>query len=136
MENALGLLGFSRDVSTIDVVSLLEKGFTKRNYLNAKQFIGFSHDEMATILSVSTRTLETKGNNDRLNDSASERLLKLAEVLVLGTQTFNNLDLFRGWLERPLRPLGGKSPKEIMVNMYGLDTVKNLLGRISHGVYS
>lgn len=136
METAFTLLGIPGNPSSVEVVDLLEKGLTKRSYLKAKEFTGFSHQDMATILSVSTKTLENKKATDRLSDTASERLLKLAEVAAQGNQVFNNPALFREWLQRPLRPLGGKRPVELMVNMYGLETVKNLLGRIEHGVYS
>ena len=136
METAFQLLGVAGNPSSVEVVELLEKGLTKRNYLKAKEFTGFSHQEMATVLSVSTKTLEGKKGNDRLSDTASERLLKLAEIASLGHFIFNNYDLFREWLQKPLRPLGGKKPVELMVNMYGLETVKNLLGRIEQGVYS
>ena len=136
MESALQLLGISGSPSHADVVEMLEQGFTKSNYLKAKEFTGFSHQDMATILSVSTKTLEGKRNKDRLSDTASERLLKLAEVAALGINVFNSADHFREWLKRPLRPLGGKKPIEMMVNIYGLEMVKQLLGRIEQGVYS
>lgn len=136
MDAALQLLGISGSHSSVEVVDLLEKGFTKRNYLKAKGFTGFSHQVMALILSVSTKTLEGKKPNDRLSDTASERLLKLAEVAALGNKVFNDSDLFKAWLQKPLRPLAGKRPVDLMVNMYGLETVKSMLGRIEHGVYS
>lgn len=136
METALRLLGIPGKPTDVDVVELLEQGFTKSSYLKAKEYTGFSHQDMAMILSISTKTLEGKGNKDRLSDTASERLLKLAEVVALGVNVFNSTELFREWLRRPLRPLGGKKPIDLMVNMYGLDTVKQLLGRIDQGVYS
>ncbi len=136
MEAAFKLLGITGNPSQMEVVDLLEKGLTKQNYQKAKEFMGFSHQDMATILSISTKTLEGKANKDRLSDTSSERLLKLAELAALAMQTFNSTELFHEWLQRPLRPLGGKKPVELMVNMYGLDMVKNLLGRIEHSVYS
>lgn len=136
MESALKLLGIPGNPSEIEIVDLLEKGLTKQNYQKAKEFTGFSHQDMATILSISTKTLEGKKSKDRLSDTASERLLKLAELAAQGIQVFNSAETFREWLQRPLRPLGGKKPVDLMVNMYGLDTVKNLLGRIEHSVYS
>lgn len=136
MYSALHILGIPGKPSEVDVVELVSKGLTKKNYLNAKEFTGFSHQDLALILSVSTKTLETKGINDRLSGSASERLLKLAEVAALGKTVFTDAALFREWLHRPLRPLGGKKPAALMVNMYGLEMIRQLLGRIEHGVYS
>ena len=136
MLSALQILGIRNRINDVGVVDLLERGLTKSNYLKAKALTGLSHQDLAMILSVSTKTLEGKRGNDRLSDSASERLLKFAEVLALGKQVFNNQENFNEWLKRPLRPLGGRRPLDLMVNMYGLEVVRQLLGRIEHGVYS
>lgn len=136
MESALQLLGIPGSHTSVEVIELLEKGLTKRNYLKAKELTGFSHRDMAEVLSISTKTLEGKKATDRLSDTASERLLKLAEVAAMGIYVFNSPQLFREWLQKPLRPLGGKRPVDLMVNMYGLETIKSLVGRIEHSVYS
>ncbi len=136
MVSALQLLGIPAKTTDVGLVELLEEGFSKSTYMKAKEFTGFSHQDMATILSVSTKTLENKRGRDKLSDTASERLLKLAEVAALGIHALGSAELFREWLRRPLRPLGGKKPVDLMVNMYGLEMVKQLLGRIEHGVYS
>lgn len=136
MVTALQLLGIPGKKSDVDLVELLEEGFTKNSYLKAKELTGFSHQDMAAVLSVSTKTLESKRGRDKLSDTASERLLKLAEVAASGIHVFGSVELFREWLRRPLRPIGGKRPVDLMVNMYGLEVVKQLLGRIEHGVYS
>lgn len=129
-------MGVQGNPSSVDVVELLERGLTISSYLQVKEFAGFSHKDMAAILSVSAKTLETRKKTDKLNSTASERLLKLAEVADLGIQVFTSATLFQDWLKKPLRPLGGKKPVNLMVNMYGLEIVRNLLGRIAHGVYS
>jgi putative toxin-antitoxin system antitoxin component (TIGR02293 family) len=88
------------------------------------------------LLSVSAKTIERKKSNERFDDTASERLIKLAEIIALGREALGNDEALQQWLLRPLRPLGGKQPVEIMKNMYGLEAVKQLLGRAKHGVYS
>ena len=57
MESALKLLGILGSPSEIEVVDLLEKGLTKQNYQKAKEFTGFSHQDMAMMLGSSTTTL-------------------------------------------------------------------------------
>lgn len=120
----------------VRVIELVGKGFTKQNYLNAKKATGFSHEQMSSILSVSTKTIEKYKASDRLDEKASERLLKLAEIIALGIKALGSVEILNDWLKKPLRPLEGKRPIDLMGNFYGLETVKNLLGRIEHSVYS
>jgi putative toxin-antitoxin system antitoxin component (TIGR02293 family) len=138
---ALKVLGFRNikegKISSTFIIDLIDKGFTKRNYVNLKDALGFTNTRMANILSVSTKTIESYKVSDHLPDTASERLFKLAEIAALGSQVFDkDHDLFNDWLNKPLRPLNGKKPIDMMTNIYGLDMVKNLLGRIEYSVYS
>src|SRR5687767_14987211 len=138
---ALKVLGIRNvregQINSTYIIDLIDKGFTKKNYMALKEALGFTNTRMASILSVSTKTIEAYKVSDHLPDTASERLFKLAEIAALGTQVFNkDHELFNDWLNKPLRPLNGKKPVELMSNIYGLDMVKNLLGRIEYSVYS
>jgi putative toxin-antitoxin system antitoxin component (TIGR02293 family) len=138
---ALKVLGFKNikegQINSTFIIDLIDKGFTKKHYSNLKEVLGFTNTRMAGILSVSTKTIEAYKSTDHLPDTASERLFKLAEIAALGNQVFEkDHELFNDWLNKPLRPLNGKKPTELMTNIYGLELVKNLLGRIEYAVYS
>lgn len=126
----------SRPAGEVEIIDIIQNGLSKKNLLKVKNLTGFSFATLAGILSISTKTIESYGPEDKFSDTASERLLKLAEVLALGKKVFGDEEILNDWLHRPLRPLNGKRPLDIMVNFYGLEMVKNLLGRIDNSVYS
>jgi putative toxin-antitoxin system antitoxin component (TIGR02293 family) len=136
MENAFQILGIKERDDPNSVYFLIEKGLPKSAYLRAKKTTGLSNQVLADILSVSSKTIEKKKPSDRFDDTASERLYRLAEVVALGKEVLGDIQLFREWMQRPLRPLDGHKPIEMMKNTYGLDLVKEVLGRIKFGAYS
>jgi len=139
MEKALEVLGLAVPAggSSADYfVFLIEKGIPKRSLERAKHATGLTYTVLAQLLSVSAKTIERKRPSERFDDTASERLVKLAEIIALGREALGNDEALQQWLVRPLRPIGGKCPVDFMKNMYGLELVKQLLGRIQYGVYS
>jgi putative toxin-antitoxin system antitoxin component (TIGR02293 family) len=139
MEKALEVLGLAipKAGSSADYfVFLIEKGIPKRSLERAKRATGLTYTVLAQLLSVSAKTIERKRPSERFDDTASERLVKLAEIIAIGREALGNDEALQQWLLRPLRPLGGKRPVDFMKNMYGLELVKQLLGRIQYGVYS
>ena len=139
MEKALKVLGLpkpGKGSSADYYVQLIEKGISKRSLEKAKTATGLTYAVLAEMLSVSAKTIERKKPTERFDDTASERLVKLAEIIALGRESLGSDEALQRWLIHPLRPLGGKRPVDLMKNMYGLEMVKQLLGRIMHGVYS
>jgi putative toxin-antitoxin system antitoxin component (TIGR02293 family) len=137
---ALQILGLKprsdNEKSEIAIIRIIQNGLSKRNLLKIKSLTGFSYATLARILSISTKTIESYQPEDKFSDTASERLFKLAEVLAFGKKVFGDEEILNDWLNRPLRPLDGQRPIDVMVNFYGLELVKNLLGRIENSVYS
>jgi putative toxin-antitoxin system antitoxin component (TIGR02293 family) len=139
MEKALEVLGLAvpeKGSSADYYVFLIQKGIPKRALERAKRATGLTYALLAQLLSVSAKTIERKKPAERFDDTASERLVKLGEIIALGREALGDDDALKQWLVRPLRPLGGKAPVDLMKNMYGLELVKQLLGRIQYGVYS
>ncbi|MGE0770313.1 MAG: antitoxin Xre/MbcA/ParS toxin-binding domain-containing protein [Cyclobacteriaceae bacterium] len=136
MNGALGILGLKEKEDANSIYFLIEKGLPKSAFLKAKKTTGLSNQVLAEILSVSAKTIEKKKASDRFDDTASERLYRLAEVIALGQEALGDGETFKEWLHRPLPPLDGHKPLEMMKNTIGLELVKEILGRIKHGVYS
>jgi putative toxin-antitoxin system antitoxin component (TIGR02293 family) len=51
-----------------------------------------------------------------------------------GIEVFGDRDNFNIWLNSRSIALGGRSPKELLDTKFGIDLVKDELGRIEHGV--
>jgi len=134
---AIGIGDQTKRLSAIELVEAVKMGLPAKVYVAVQKETGLSQAEIAEILGVSTRYLQAKRQNDLLNTTASERLVKLREIWSFGLDVFNGNKVdFKEWLYEPLAPLDGKSPMYIMTNFIGMEQVKQLLGRIQYGVYS
>lgn len=126
-----------KNYSAIQLSDKIEQGFPFAAYLDFQHETGFSRTDMARCLSVSTRYLQNKTKADTLNKPASERLIVMTRIWDAGLVTFDgNKEVLNQWFRRPLMPLHGRTPLQLMTNFIGMEEVRQLLGRIQHGVYS
>ena len=61
---------------------------------------------------------------------------ELESIYSYGYKVFEDVDRFNCWIFSPNRALGGKAPYDLLDTQYGLEEVKNIIGRIDYGVYS
>src|SRR5688572_8126589 len=100
MEKALEILGLSIPAagSSADYFFfLIEKGIPKRSLDRAKRATGLTYAVLAQLLSVSAKTIERKKPAERFDDTASERLVKLAEIIALGREALGNDEALQQW---------------------------------------
>ncbi len=93
-------------------------------------------EEMSSILHVSARTLRRYDKTTSLNMEQSERIIELSDLYNYGERVLDNLSNFKTWLDTPVLAFGQKKPKEFLDTSVGIRMIKNILGRIEHGVYS
>ncbi len=93
----------------------------------------------AAVLDIvgSRRTLERKtgGRNTVLKPSESDRLARLARMIVRAEEAIGNADKAHRWLMKPNRTLGGMVPLTLLDSDAGASAVEQVLGRIEYGVY-
>jgi putative toxin-antitoxin system antitoxin component (TIGR02293 family) len=92
----------------------------------------------AAVLRVvgSERTLQRKrGGGGALSAAESDRLARLARILVRAEQALGDDEKARRWLTRENRALGGAQPLALLDSDAGAEAVEQVLGRIEHGVY-
>ena len=90
---------------------------------------------MSIILSVSRAKLINKKPTEKFDQSTSERIMLLADVIAYGQSVFEGRNIFNRWLKKINKALGNKSPLELMDTVYGIQEVKKEIGRIEHGVF-
>jgi putative toxin-antitoxin system antitoxin component (TIGR02293 family) len=93
-----------------------------------------SDARLAPLLGVSPRTLRRRRTAGTLTPDASDRLVGLAEVVVLAQQALDGADPAREWLRAPHSLLGGASPLDRMDTRVGMDEVKTMLVHVEHGM--
>ena len=83
------------------------------------------------------RTLQRKRQyKSVLSSDESDRLTRLARMLVRAEEAIGDQEKAYSWLIKPNRALGGQSPLSLLDNDTGTLSVERVLGRIEHGVYS
>lgn len=111
-------------------------GISKSDFLSIVAYSGLNLTEFSKLLPVSKRTIEKTKDSDLLNPVVSDRVLQLGALYQYGTEVLGDKDSLKEWINSSLIALGGKKPIDFMNNDTGISMVKDLLGRIEHGVYS
>lgn len=85
----------------------------------------------------SARTLQRKrASHASLSAGESDRLARLARILVRAEEALGDKEKALIWMARPNRALGGKRPLVVLDSDAGTLAVERVLGRIEHGVFS
>lgn len=74
--------------------------------------------------------------NQRLTVTESDRLLRIARVLVRAADALGSADKAATWLRTANRALRGMVPMTLLETDIGARMVEQTLGRVEHGVYS
>lgn len=81
------------------------------------------------------RTLALRRQLGRaLTAEESDRLARVARVLVLADEVLGEAEKTHRWLRKPNRGLGGQVPLELLSTEAGARVVEQALGRLAHGV--
>lgn len=124
------------ELTGMEKITRVRQGMTKQDLEAVKESFGLDYETLAKILSVAKATLFNKKNSERFNASLSEKIFALADLYSYGLSVFGEKTLFNTWVEAPNRALGYNKPVEMLDTLIGVGEVKNLIGRIEHGVYS
>jgi putative toxin-antitoxin system antitoxin component (TIGR02293 family) len=92
---------------------------------------------VARVVGISDRTLSRRiAKGERLSAEESDRMVRLARVVALATDTLGTIKKASLWLQTPNRVLGGETPLSLLDTDSGVRSVETVLGRIAWGVYS
>ena len=140
-DRIVGVLGGAREVgqvvnSDIDLIAITRRGLPKSVVHSVSEVLNISMDRLSELLHISHRTLQRKENDELLGVSITEQLLEIAEVVSVGIDVFGTLEDFRVWIHSTPYILKGQKPLDFFDTRYGIQYIKNILGRIAHGIPS
>ena len=123
--------------SQFDFIDIANKGINANVIVNFCEYFNLSRGNTAEYLNISEPTIYrwTRGNK-KLGRNFSVKLFEISELFLVGSEIFGNKDNFFKWLDLPNTALGGMKPKELIEIPEGVSKVRDVLGRIEHGVYS
>ena len=119
-----------------DLIELGNAGLTKNALLHLAEFLGLSLSQMSSLLPVTERTIQRYSRNRQFSQAVSEHILQIAECAAMGMEVFEDREKFLAWLNLPNKALGRKIPLSLLRSRFGIDMVRDELGRIEYGVFS
>ncbi len=96
----------------------------------------FKSQDLAHLLGVASRTLARRKTSRQLSPIESDRLYRVAYVVLLASTVLGSLEKARVWLQQGNQALGGYSPVSFLDTEIGERQVEELLHRINHGIFS
>ena len=139
----LSVMGGSRALGTrvrtlLDLSDLIERGVPRAAAERVRERLELTEREFAEGLGVSTKTLQrlARSEHGRLTPAQGDRLYRMARMVALAEDVFEERAHAREWLRQPQRGLGNRVPLALMRTEAGAREVEDLLGRIEYGVFS
>ena len=122
--------------SSRDYIELSRKGLTMRQLREVLKFTNLTLKDLSSILSISERQLTRYEDDKILRIDISAQLIQIVELYQFGYEVFENEVNFQKWMNSEIRALGFQVPINLLDTPFGIDEVKNVIGRLEHGVYS
>ncbi|GAA0878637.1 hypothetical protein GCM10009119_16050 [Algoriphagus jejuensis] len=123
--------------NSFDFIAIATDGVDAQIIENFWTHFELSKAETSKLLNISEPTIYrwTKSGK-KLDRNYSIQIFELTDLFLYGQEVFESQHNFFQWLEMPNMALGGFEPREILEIPGGLSKVRDLLGRIDHGVFS
>ncbi|TDE13973.1 DUF2384 domain-containing protein [Dyadobacter psychrotolerans] len=124
-----------RPSSDLTVIQKSREGVLRSVADEISGLVGLTDNDMAYLLGMTPRNLHRIPADKRLSTDASERLLRLKNVLIHALDTFENREhVVRNWLKSPLSELNDHTPLQLMDTITGFGMVDDVLGRLDYGL--
>lgn len=119
-----------------DYIELSRKGLTMKQLKEILKFTNLSLKDFSSILSISERQLTRYEESKILRTDISAQLIQIAELYQFGYEVFESEENFQRWMSREIRALGFQKPINLLDTTFGINEVRNIIGRLEYGVYS
>lgn len=123
--------------SAFDFIIHANRGLSAEMISNFRKYFNLPLNETADILNISEPTIYrwTK-ENKKLDRNFSVQLFEVSSLFLYGIEVFGAKDVFFKWLALPNTALGGLEPSLLVEVPGGISKVRDIIGRIEHGVFS
>ncbi|SFT38156.1 putative toxin-antitoxin system antitoxin component, TIGR02293 family [Algoriphagus locisalis] len=123
--------------SPFDFITLATKGIKSDAIVHFSEYFNLTKNFTATLLNLSEPTLyRLLRSKQNLKRNSSVQLLEAADLFLYGIEVFGNKENFFKWLHLPNTSLGDIEPQDLIEIPGGISKVRDVLGRIEHGVYN
>jgi len=115
----------------------VHQGFKIKVYRNILEKAKLSQSEFHTITHIPISTIKRRiAKEERFSTQESDIMYRLAMLIKLATELFDNEQRALGWIRESVYGLGGKRPLDMVSTTADFEVVRDLIGQIEHGVFS
>ena len=138
LKDVLGRNAFAGDIeSPFDFIHIAKRGVSAEVVKAFKVYFELSRESVAELLNISSPTLyRWMKAKKHLEKNYTIKLMEITDLFLYGIEVFENRENFFKWLQLPNTALGGLEPMELIEIPDGVSKVRDVKGRIEHGVYS
>lgn len=115
-------------------IAEVEKGVAYTTFTHLAKRLGVSEERLRTVLGFSAATLHRRRLTGRFTLDESNRLYWVESLVDLADQVLEDPEETRLFMTTGNLALGGAIPLEYARTAPGLETVRNLLIQLDHGV--
>ena len=133
MESLTEILGEQASAS-LSLIDKIRKGLPRKSLIRVARIYDVPQSEWATLVGVTTRTMQRWDGKGTCSPQVSDRVLLLADVFARAQDVFGSKDSARKWLKHESTALGGIAPYTLLDTTAGAELVLRELGRIEYGV--
>ncbi len=119
-----------------DYIALARKGLTVKQLNQILDFAKISLKQVSTMLSMSERQLSRYEEDKIFKRDISAHLIQITELYRFGYEVFEDEIKFQAWMNSEIRALGGQKPINLLDTPFGINDVRNIIGRLEYSVYS
>ena len=120
--------------SDLQLVEVIQRGLRRQALDHLARRSHLPLPVLAAAVDLSVRTLQRYTPAQRLKADATDRLVQVATLYAEGFDLFGEAK-FRHWMESSIPALGGRKPVEFITTSTGIRMLRDILGRIEHGVF-
>lgn len=115
----------------------IEQGLPFETVTGLQELLQLSLKELADTLGIPERTLLLRKKQGQLPADESNQVYRLTRILNLTLDLFDgDVESTRRWLKEPCLALSNRIPLTLVHNGVAARAVENIIGRLTHGVYT
>ena len=128
---------FVNELEVSYFIHYTHSGMAFNTFEKQSQKVPFTQNEWSNVLNLSERTFQRyKKENKKFESIYTEKILEIILLFNRGIEVFQNENNFYEWLNIPCLAFGNIKPMGIIDNSFGIEAVKNELGKIEHGIFA
>lgn len=127
----------SDDNTSISVIKQMRSGIGINRFLQLVEDTPFSLKEWSKFLHISERSIERYAKGQKsFEPLQSEKILQITMLYKFGLEVLETKENLDEWFNANILALGNQKPKQFLDTAFGINMVKNVLGRIQHGIFT